>query len=147
MGLYWYNFQYSQISLPFNCLYSTDYTFNYKGEHQTLHIEQELNAGSLAHAYFLMNGTAEASGNTYKVNRTILLDNGEVEHGGYTILRYTVNSVKKKGDDNLPDDIFDTLMNEYTLSSDMFELYVYPQGRGTYLLGGTFSYLSMCLRY
>lgn len=147
MGLYWYDFQYRQISLPFNCLYSTDYTFNDKGETQTLHLKQELSIGSPVHAFFLMNGTAEESGNKYKISRTILLDKGEVEHGRNTILRYTISSVNKKADDNLPDDIFDTLMNEYTLSSDVFELYIYPQGRETYLIGGTFSYLSVCLRY
>ncbi|WP_337010298.1 FidL-like protein [Pantoea sp. AS142] len=145
-GFYWYNYQHNQISLPFNCLYSTDYTFKDKGDIQTIHLKQDLIIRSANHAYFLLNGTAETSGKTYKINRTVLLDKGEVEHGSETIFRYTVNSVNKKADDDLPADIFDNLMSEYTLSSDVFELHVYPQGRETYLLGGTFSYLSVCLR-
>lgn len=146
-GLYWYNYQYNQISLPFNCLYSTDYTFNDKGEIQTLHLKQDLSIKSPANAIFLLNGSAEVRGKIYNINRTVLLDKGEAEHGPKTILRYMVNSVNKKADDNLPEDIFINLINEYTLSSDIFEIYIYPQGHETYLLGGTFSYLSVCLRY
>lgn len=146
-GFYWHNYQNNQISLPFNCLYSTDYTFYDKGEVQVLHLKQDLSIRSPADAYFLLNGTAEESGKIYNINRTVILDKGEVEHGRNTLLRYMVNSVNKKADDNVPEYIFNNLMNEYTLSSDIFELYIYPQGHETYLLGGTFSYLSVCLRY
>ena len=145
-GFYCYNYQHNRVSLPFNCLYSTDYTFTDKDRIQTIHLRQDLSIRSLSHAYFLLNGTAETGGEIYKINRTVLLGNGEVEHGSRTTLRYTVNSVSRKADDNLPEDIFDNLMSEYTLSSDVFELHVYPQGSETYLLGGPFSYLSVCLR-
>lgn len=147
LGLFSYNLYDSNHFLPFKCLYVTDYYFSDKGKLEGIHLTQDLSIESPSSAYFLMNGTVQEDAKEYNISRTIFMDEGQIEQGHGATLRFKIKSVDKTSEDNLPEKIFEKIMQEYTISHDIFQLQIFHLDHMTYLLSGTFSYVSLCIRY
>lgn len=133
------------ISLPFKCLYTTEYTSKIDEGDVRLRITHDLRIYSKGQNYLVLNGTANYKNMTYRVARTILLgQQNEIE--GKTF-RFSTEKVVKSPGDNSPDIVVDSILQEYYVTPGNTQIDIFPLHGRTYLIGGPYAFVSVCLRY
>jgi len=131
--------------LPFKCLTFTRYIFDDNGSAVHMNLSQDLRLYSLSSGYFLMNGTAESSGKSTRVNRSIHFEQGTLTQG--KTFAYSIKIIEKLKGDNTEDSDFALLLNEYTTGNNAFQLDVFKIDKLTWLTGGPYAFINTCTRY
>ncbi|EFM19335.1 MULTISPECIES: hypothetical protein [unclassified Pantoea] len=145
LTLFVYGYHRSAVSLPFKCLYTTQYHYMREGESLNVHLIHDVRIYSKDSAYILLDGHLRSSTNTYKINRVILLGDGEISQG--STFRFNKTEVKPSHDDNVPAELVHRVLNEYSLTPDTMQIDIFPLADKSFLIGGPSSFLSICLRY
>lgn len=140
-----YLHQQEKITLPFKCLYTTEYTGLPAGGETTVRLTQDLRMYPEGQSYFLLNGTATYGNTTYRVARTLLLGS-EKEIQGKTF-RLRVERMVRLPGDNVPGPVMDSILQEYYVTPDRLQIDIFPVRGKTYLIGGPYAFISVCLRY
>lgn len=135
----------ANISLPFRCLYTTEYTGLSAGQNATVRLTQDLRIYPEGPKYFLLSGTVTHGNTTYRVARTLLLRSEKVLQG--KTFRLTVERTIKLPGDNVPESIMDSILQEYYVTPDSLQIDIFPIRGKTYLIGGPYAFISVCLRY
>lgn len=137
--------QQNHIILPFKCIFSTNYIFKKNEKIQIMHVTQDLRIYDEKSGYFLINGDAVIDNVTYQIRRSILL-NDIREKEGKTI-QATIVKIFPMKNDSIPDALFDTLLQEYQISNDSLQVDFFHLHFRTWLVGGPYSFISVCERY
>ncbi|WP_277973448.1 hypothetical protein [Pantoea agglomerans] len=147
LPLFWplYIHRQGNVTIPFKCLFTTEYTGLSAGKKSAIRLIQDLRIYPKGQDYFLLNGTATYDNTTYRVARTLLLRN-EKEIQGKTF-RLTVERTIKLPGDNVPAPVMDSILQEYYLTPDSLQIDIFPVRGKTYLIGGPYAFINVCLRY
>ncbi len=140
-----YIYHQKKITPPFKCLYTTEYTGLSAGKKTTARLTQDLRIYPEDQDYFILNGTVTYDNATYRVARTLLL-RSEKEIQGKTI-RLTVERTVKLPGDIVPEPVMDSILQEYYVTPDSLQIDIFPIRGKTYLIGGPYAFISVCLRY
>lgn len=140
-----YVYHQKNITLPFKCLYTTEYTDVLAGESITVSLTHDLRIYSEGQDYFILNGKATYNNVTYRVARTVLLKS-ESEIEGKTF-RFNADRTVKLPSDNVPEPLMDNILQEYEVTPESLQIDIFPLSGKTYLIGGPYAFVSVCLRY
>lgn len=135
----------NSIPLPFKCLYTTQYNFSFAGEPVSMDLTQDIRFYPKGVSYFILNGTASTENKKFNVRRTIFLGN-ESELQGKTF-RYDIKRISRQAGDDIPDNLMNELMYEYSIDNNVLQFDIFHVRSRTWLIGGPYSFISLCLRY
>ena len=138
-------FQQNTITLPFKCIYSTEYTFNYNGRLQKIHLTHDFRFYDKNTGYFIMSGYANIDNVAYQVKRSFLLKDISEKQGKTFEAKIEKNSPLVN--DDLPDSFFNVILQEYQIDNNTFQVDFFHLHFNTWLVGGPYAFISVCQRY
>ncbi|ROP59348.1 FidL-like putative membrane protein [Enterobacter sp. BIGb0383] len=130
---------------PFKCLTFTRYILNDNNKDIYFNVSQDLRFYSLQDGYFLIGGTTQSGDKISKINRSVRFEAGSLTQG--KTFSYKIKSIEKLNGDDITDDLFQLLLNEYTIGKDDFQVDVFKIDNLSYLIGGPHSFINTCTRY
>ncbi len=131
--------------VPFKCTFFTHYDFSKNQSELSFALTQDMRFYSKDSGYVIFNGKVNINGETKKLNRSLLLDNGMFLQG--KTISYHIKEMKKSMLDDTPDNVFKLLLGEYTFNPETFQIDVFPLDKKSYVIGGPYSFISSCIRY
>lgn len=132
-------------TLPFKCLYTTEYRTVVRNVPAVFHLTQDLRIYSVNSGWLLLNGTARIGNQTWSLRRSVFMGKGTQNQN--ETFRFRLDRVSKIAGDDTPDEIVDSLLNEYRIDDNLVQFDIFPLQDSTYLIGGPYAFISLCIRY
>lgn len=131
--------------LPFKCLYTERYVFHTDVAKNDKFMTQDLRIYSKDRAYLIFDGQIEISGRKYNVKRSLFLNDGIISEG--KTFFYNIKQRVTLPGDNIPDALFDKILHEYSLDENHIQIDLFNLRNKTWLIGGPYSFIGVCIRY
>lgn len=131
--------------LPFKCLTFNRYIIKYDDNQYQINTSQDLRLYSLDRGYLLFNGTINYRNKMSFINRSIHFENGELTQG--KTFTYRITQIERLSGDTINDDLFKTLLNEFMIGQNDFQIDIFKIDKLSYLIGGPYAFIYVCTRY